>query len=88
MLINLQENFKRIGKEKEKDRAAGDPDNRRTERTPQKCLDVDLKITLLQNVQIHQSKMRNVEIKYVLMKKVIVHATTARITVTKRYMHI
>ena len=29
--------FKRIRKEKEKARAAGDLDNRRTERTPQKC---------------------------------------------------
>ena len=42
------------------------------------ALDVDLKITLLQNVQS----------KYNLMKKVIVYATTAKITVTARYMHL
>ena len=30
----------------------------------------------------------NSESKYVSMKKVIVHATTAKITVTKRYMHL
>ena len=46
-------------------------------------LDVDLKITSLQNVQSHQKIIRNDESKYVLMKKVIVHATTAKITVTK-----
>ena len=32
--------------------------------------------------------MGNGKIKYVLMKKVIVHATTAKITATKRYMHL
>ena len=41
-------------------------------------LDVDLKITLSQNVQS----------KYVVMKKVIMHATTVKILVTARYMHI
>ena len=51
-------------------------------------LDVDLKITSLQNVQIHQRKMINGEIKYVLMKKVILHAETVRITMNKKCMHI
>ena len=32
--------------------------------------------------------MKNAKNKYVLMKKIIVHATTAKITVTKKYMHI
>ena len=41
-------------------------------------LDVDLRITLLQNVQSN----------YVLMKKVIVHATMAKILVTARYIHL
>ena len=41
-------------------------------------LDVDLKIKRSQNVQS----------KYVLMKKVILHVTTAKIIVTARYMHI
>ena len=42
------------------------------------ALDVDLKITRSQNVQS----------KYVIMKKVIVHATTAKIIVTARYTHL
>ena len=52
------------------------------------ALDVDLKITWLQNVQSHQKIMKNGDSKYVLMKKVIVHASTAKIAVTKRYMHL
>ena len=32
--------------------------------------------------------MRDGESKYVLMKKLIVHATTEKIKVTKRYMHL
>ena len=50
--------------------------------------DVYLKITWLQNIQSHQKIMRNGEIKYVIMKKLILHATPAIITVTKRYMHL
>ena len=42
------------------------------------ALDVDLKITWLQNVQS----------KYVLMKNIIMHATTAKIIVTARYMRL
>ena len=42
------------------------------------ALDVYLKITWSQNVQS----------KYVLMKKVIVHATLAKMIVTARYMHL
>ena len=52
------------------------------------ALDVDLKITLLQNFQSHQKIMRNGKSKYFLMIKLIVHVTTAKITVTKRYMHL
>ena len=52
------------------------------------ALDVDLKITCSQNVQSHQKITKNGEIKYVLMKKVIMHATTAKITATKGYMHL
>ena len=40
------------------------------------AIDVDLKITWLQNVPSHQKIMRNYVSKYVLMKKIIVHATT------------
>ena len=42
------------------------------------ALDVDLKIMWSQNVQS----------KYVLLEKVIMHATKAKIIVTARYMHI
>ena len=55
---------------------------------PGNALDVDLKITQSQNVPSHQNIMRNGESKYVLMKKVIVHATTAKITMTIRYTHL
>ena len=51
-------------------------------------LDVDLKITQLLNFQSHQKLMRNGESKYFFMKKVIVHTTTLKITVTRRYMNI
>ena len=49
---------------------------------------VDLKITLSQNVPSHHKIMINGEGKYVLMKRVIMHATTAKITMTIRYMHL
>ena len=32
--------------------------------------------------------IKNVQSKYVLIKKVILHATTAKIIVTERYMHL
>ena len=51
-------------------------------------LDVDLKIIELQNIRRHQMILRNGESKYVVMKKVIVNATTGEITLTKRYMHL
>ena len=51
-------------------------------------LDVDLNITLSQNVPSHQKIMKNGESKYILMKKLIVHATTAKITMTIRYTHL
>ena len=54
----------------------------------EKKLDLDLNITKLQNFQSHQGIMRNGKSKYVLMKQLIMHETTAKITVTKRYMHI
>ena len=48
----------------------------------------DLKITLLQNVPSHQKIMRNDASQYVLMKKLIVHATTAKMKMTIRYTHL
>ena len=52
------------------------------------ALDVDMKITLSQNVPSHQRITRNGESKYDLMRKVIVHETTAKMTMTIRYTHI
>ena len=52
------------------------------------ALDVDMRITLSQNVPSHQNIMINEKSKYVLMKKVIVHATTVKITMTIRYTHL
>ena len=52
------------------------------------ALDVDLKITLSQNVQSHLKIMRNGEGKYVLMKKVTVNSKTVKITMTIRYTHL
>ena len=51
-------------------------------------LDVDLKITWSQNFPSHQKIIKNGESKYVLMKKVIVHVTTEKITMTRRYTHL
>ena len=51
-------------------------------------LDVDLKITLLQNVPSHQKIIKNGKGKYVLMEKVIVHVTTAKIMMTGIYTHL
>ena len=78
--------FKRIRKEKGKARAVDDLDNIQTERTPQKCFRCGSEDHMIANVQIYQKIMRNGKSKYILMKKVIMHATTAIITVNKRYM--
>ena len=51
-------------------------------------LDVDLNITYLLNVRSQLNRMINGEIKYVSMKKLIVHVTTAKISIIKMYMHI
>ena len=51
-------------------------------------IDVDLKIILSQNIPIHLKTARNDVSQYVLMKKVIVHATTAKMTMTIRYTHL
>ena len=51
-------------------------------------LDADMKITYLQNFQSHQKIMRNGKSKNFILKKVIVHATAAKITAPKIYMHL
>ena len=52
------------------------------------ALDVYLKITWSQNVPRHQKIIINGEGKYVLMIKVIVHVTMAKIMMTIRYTHL
>ena len=52
------------------------------------AFDAELKITWSQNVPIHQKIMRNNVSQYVLIKKVIMHATTAKMTMTIRYNHL
>ena len=43
---------------------------------------------MIANVPSHQKIVKNGESKYVLMKNVIVHATTEKITMTIRYTHL
>ena len=52
------------------------------------ALDVDMKIALSQNVPSQQKISRNGKGMYVLIKKVIVHATTEKITMTIRYTNL
>ena len=88
VLIICRKSFKRTRKEKEKSRAVDVSDNRRTERMPRKCIicvSEDHMIAKFPKPAKDNEKRRN---QVHLMKKVIVHATTAKITVTKRYMHL
>ena len=52
------------------------------------ALDADLKIILSQNVPNHQKKVRKDASLKKLIKKLIVHATTAMMTMNIRYTHI
>ena len=79
---------KRIIKEKEKARAVDASDNRRTERTPRKCFICGSEYHMITKCPNPPKDNENGESKYVLMKKVIFNETTARITVTKIYMHL
>ena len=88
VLITLQKHFKRIRKEKEKLARLVICTTYEWNLRLRNVLDVDLKITELQNIRRHQMILRNGESKYVVMKKVIVHATGGEITLTKRYMHL
>ena len=49
---------------------------------------VDLKFIWLQNVPSHLKTVRNDVSQCVLMKKVIMHATTEKMTMTIRYTHL
>ena len=74
--------FKRIRKEKEKACAVDVSSNRHMECPPRKCFKCVSEDHIIVNVPSHQKIMRNGESKYALMKKVIVHVTTAKITMT------
>ena len=79
---------KRTRKEKEKTRAVDFSSNRNTERLPQKCFrcgSEDNMISKCPNPPTDNDKRRG---KYVLMKKVIVHATSTKIMMTIRYTHL
>ena len=80
--------FKGIRQEKEKLVRLVIPTTDKRNGHPENVLDVDMKTTYLKMFQIHQKIIRNGENKTVLMKKVIVHATTAKITAAKRYMNL
>ena len=51
-------------------------------------IDADLKIILSQNIPSHIKTVRKDASRYILMKKVIVNATTAKMTMTIRYTHL
>ena len=64
-------------------------DNRKMEHTPRKYFRCGSEDHLMEkNIRSHQKISRNGESKYGLMKKAIVNATTAKITMTKRYIHL
>ena len=67
---------------------AGDSDNRKTEHTPQKWFRCGYEDHPISKCPKPSKKMSNVKSKYVLLKKIIVHATTAKITVIKIHMHL
>ena len=83
--------FKRTRKENEIVCTDCDSDNRHMECTPCKCFRYGY-IILLQNVQSHLKITRDGKIKYVSLKELILHcrnnATTAKTTMTRRYMHL
>ena len=66
-----------IRKEKEKARAVDASDNIQTERTPWKCFRCGSEYNLIAKCPKPTKDIEKRQSKYVLMKNVIVHATTA-----------
>ena len=62
--------------------------DRQTERTPWRCFRCGSEDHMIAKYPKPPKIMKNGEIKYVLKRNVIVHATEAKITVIKRYMHL
>ena len=80
--------FKRIRREKEKARAVDVSSNRNSECLPQKCFRCESEDHMIAKCPKPSNILRNGKSKYVLMKKLIVHATTAKITMTIRYTYL
>ena len=80
--------FKRIRNEKEKSRAVDVSDNIRTEHRPRKCFRFRSEDHMIAKFPKPPKILKNGEGKYVLLKKLIVHTTTAKTTVTKIHMHL
>ena len=80
--------LKRIRKEKEKARVAGVLDNIRTERTPRKCFRCGYEDHLIAKCPKSPKGNDKRQKQNRLNEKAILHATTAKITATKRYMHV
>ena len=80
--------FKSIRQEKEKDLAAVDLDNKLTEQTPRKCFRCGYEDHLIAKCPKQPKDNKKQRKQVSLMKKLIVHTTTAKITATKIYMHL
>ena len=84
--------FKKIRKNEEKCRAAGDSDKWRTERTPRKCFRCGSEDNIIDKFPKTPKDNKNDESKYFSVKGVIVHHKNNMRTVimitTKRYMHL
>ena len=88
VIITLQKKFQKDTKGKGKTRAVDVSSNRQMERTPQKCFRCGSQYHMITKFPKPPKDNKKGESKYVLMKKVIVHATTAKITTTRRYMNL
>ena len=88
VLITLQKMFQKDQKRKGKAHAAGNSENRSTEHTPRKCFRCGSEDQLIEK-NLKPPKENEKQQKQVrLLKKIIVHAKTNKITVTKIYIHL
>ena len=86
--ITQQNNVSKVSDKKRKSRAAGVLDNRRTEGTPWKCFRCGSEYDLIAKFPKPPKENEKWRTQVGLAKNVIVHVTTAKIAVTKRYMHL
>ena len=85
---SVEKRFKKIRKEKDKARSAGTSSNKIQIVQLGNALDADMKIILSQNVPSHLKTVRKDASLKNLRKKVIVHETTAMMTMIIRYTHL